>query len=419
MKTDRPADLVRIDDEGTARPIGSWATRRLSDGQGTYRLLPSPEQVLLLRQSGHEGSKGEGPERWVRLAGEIAAPGALCDILSMFGHTRWRGELVVLSGDLRRSIYLEYGSVLGATTNVVEERLGSVMCRYGAIDEALQRAISARMDQGVRFGEAVVELGLATSEQVYAYLGKQIEEIVIAALGVDDGTFFFLDGFDRERLASRHALSISALLMEGVTRLDEIRYFRQTIPSGDWIPTHTDRKESPPADLQAVYHAIDGSRSVDAIGRRSGLGEFETTKAVFALIQSGHVGMCRPRMTGGAESIVDVANRALRVLFERMAAEGKAEALAAALDGFATGGGVYDVLFQGAGPAADGSFDPVTVAQNVGRVAVGDPDEYLKSKLHEYVSFALFSAGSALGSAREAALGAELEGLIASLQPRG
>ena len=172
-------------------------------------------------------------------------------------------------------------------------------------------------------------------------------------------------------------------------------------------------------DLAAVYYAVDGARSVDAIGRRTGLGEFETTKAVFALIQSKHVGMCRPRISGGAESVVDLANQALRILYRRVTELGKAEALSLTLDSFATGAGVYDVLFHRAGPAPDGSFDPGAVAHNVGRVAVGEPEEYLKAKLHEYVSFALFSAGHALGSGEESFLGAKLEPLLASLQPRG
>ena len=58
-------------------------------------------------------------------------------------------------------------------------------------------------------------------------------------------------------------------------------------------------------ELAAVYCAVDGARSVDALGRLTGLGEFETTKAIFALIQSKHLEVCRPRMTGGMESMTN------------------------------------------------------------------------------------------------------------------
>jgi hypothetical protein len=42
----------------------------------------------------------------------------------------------------------------------------------------------------------------------------------------------------------------------------------------------------------------------------------------------------------------------------------------------------------------------------------------LKQMLHEYVSFALFSAGTALGSDRESALKREVGPLLAKLRPQ-
>ncbi|RLB47420.1 MAG: hypothetical protein DRI90_26365, partial [Deltaproteobacteria bacterium] len=293
------SELVRINDKGEAHPVGVVASRRMRERSGAFRVLPAPDHVVFMRYTGEDGRRDAEDGAIVRLAGEITAPAALCDIIAMLGHTRWQGELVVLSGDVRRSLFMDYGNVAGAVTSAVDERIGAVMYRFGALDDAQLAQIVERVEAGGRFGEVAIELGLLTPEQVFHYLGKQIEEVLYAALSVEDGTFFFLDGFDPERLVSRHALSVSLLLMDGVTRLDEIRYFRQRIPSEDWVAVKTQLSEPPGAERRALYDAVDGKRSIAELGRETGLGEFETTKAVYALTQSKHVKMSRPRLVGG------------------------------------------------------------------------------------------------------------------------
>jgi hypothetical protein len=355
----------------------------------------------------------------VRLAGEITAPAALCDVLAMMVHTRWRGELQVRSGETVRAIFTENGNVVGAESNVPEERLGQVMFRYGFLDAGrIDHVLSAmRDDPSRRFGETAMDLGLLDGEQIYQMVGRQIEEVVYGALEVDDGTFFFLDGFDPDRLASHHVLSASMLLMEGVTRLDEIRYFRQKIPSGDWVPVRTDRT-GPPAEFLPVYDFVDGRASVAEIGRMSGAGEFETTKAIYALCQSKHVSISPPRMDGGARAIVAAANGALRAMHRVVDAAGKGDTFRETLASFAIGAGVYAVLFRGAGPDSHGELVADRVAVNLSGMAGADDESYLKSKLHDYVGYALFTAGSLLGHEAEVTLAHEIGSILASLQPQ-
>jgi hypothetical protein len=77
-------------------------------------------------------------------------------------------------------------------------------------------------------------------------------------------------------------------------------------------------------------------------------------------------------------------------------------------------------LFRGAGPDATGALDAHAVADNAHIVAGGaDPDNILKQMLHEYVAFALFSAGAALGSSVETELSKQVGPALAALKPQG
>ena len=388
--------------------------------EGAFRLLPAPNHVVLMRLTGEDGRRDREDGAIVRLAGEITAPGDITDVLAMVAQANWKGELVVLDTEHTRSILFEQGNVVGVQTTCDEERLGSVLYRYGAITAEQREAIVVMLKDGARFGEAAAQAGLVSSEQLYKYIAKQIEEVVFATLTVGDGTFFFLDGFDDNRLVTRHMVSASALLMDAVTRMDEVRYFRQKIPSADYVPVRIDDPRPPAEEFTETLQAVDGKSSVEEIGRQTGAGEFVTSKHLYSLVQSKHVAIHPPRAEGGPAGLVSAANGALRTIHAYADKAGKGEALRESLASFAVGAGVYDILFRKAGPDEAGVLDTKTVAENSVLVAAGsDPENILKQMLHEYVSFALFSAGTALGSEKESELKSEVGAILAKLRPQG
>lgn len=416
---DPRAELVRIDSHGQAHAIGSVASQRLRSREGAYRLLPTPRHIVFMRYTGEDGQRDASDGAIVRLAGEITAPAAVCDIVALLAQTGWRGELCVLDDDHVRSIFFDQGNIVGAATNVEQERIGSVLYKFGAINRVqLDGALDAQAG-GKRFGEVVVERGWLSREQLYQYMSRQIEEIVFAVLGVSDGTFFFLEGFDDARLVVRHTVGASALLIDSVTRMDEVRFFRQKIPSIEHVPVRNEGSV-PPAEFARVYDAVDGVRSVEEVGRLTGLGEFETTKHLYALVQSHCVAIHPPPVTGGPHAIVAAANGALSAAFRVVAASGHERELSQSLASFAVGAGVYDILLRGAGPDADGRLDADVVVENSVLVAAGAPPAHvLRQMLHEYVSFALFSVGAALGSNAEADLVRQVAPMLAVLRPVG
>jgi hypothetical protein len=411
------AELVRIDARGEAHPIGTVAGQRLRAQAGTFRLLPSPRHVVFLRYTGEDGRRDAEDGAIVRLAGEITAPGALADIVALIGQAGMRGELSVASGDHVRSVLFDQGEIVGASTDVEEERIGSILYRFGAIDEKARDEALAGMTGGQRFGEVAVMLGLVSQETLYRFISKQIEEIMFSALLVSDGTFFFLDGFDDARLPVRHSVNAGALLMDCVTRMDELKFFRQKIPSADHVPAVVEGRGAP-AQYEAVFGAIDGRRSIHEIGRSAGLGEFETTKQIYALVQSHHVLIRPPRISGGPTAIVAAANGVLSAVFAATKAAGKGAEVSASLAAFAVGAGVFDILLRNAGPDENGLLAADVVADNLQLIAGNaDPLEVLKRMLYEYTSFALFSAGAALGSSAEASLIKTVRDLLAVVKP--
>jgi hypothetical protein len=394
------AVLLRVDSTGTVHPVGRAASQQLRARVGSWRLLPSPQNVLLMRA-------GDGTDApLLRMAGEIRTPGALCDVIAVAAQSAWTGEILVLEAGTQRSIYLDGGTVIGASTNVADERLGETLYRFGVVTrEQLESAIKASAESGKRIGEAAIELEYVSPEDLFPMMARQVEEVFYAALRVGEGMFYVFDRYDESQLPRRHNMNAGALLMEGARRMDEMHFFREKIPNEDYIPVPKPHPSEmkPPDDLAEVYGECDGKRSIAAIGRRIGQLEFEVTRAVFQLLRGGFLTMHAPRPEG-PEAIIAAFNPALIEIHKRCDGVGKGAELRDGLSRFATGGGIFDPLFMGAGPLDDGSFRPERIARNLGALAGDDPDTWLIQLMQEYVGFALFQAGSLLPRGSESAL---------------
>jgi hypothetical protein len=408
------ADLLRVDATGMIHPLGKTASQALRARAGEWRLVEGPGDVILMRKAGGASVPGAT----LKLAGEIRTPGAMCDIVALIAQALWRGELVLVDDGSVRSVYFADGSVLGVATNVSEERLGETLYRAGALTREHLDATLAATKTGKRFGEAILELEFLKPEQLFPMMARQVEEVFYAVLQLSAGTFYFFDRFDDGAIGHRHNLNVSGLMMEGVRRMDEMRFFREKVPNDDYIPTPTSASaaKKPPEDLTAVFLECDGKRSIAEIGRTAGLLEFEVTRSVFQLINGGYLTVASPRPQG-ADAIVSVFNRALAAVHAACVSVGKVGDLREGLARFATGAGIYDPLFLGAGPLEDGTLRADRVAKNLAALAGDDPDAWLIQLMHEYVGFAMFQAESLMARDAERTLKDTVSEMLKPVRP--
>lgn len=409
---DEGDELAQVHNTGNIEPLEPGAAARLSAREGIYRVLPAAPGVILMRALEPDG---RGP---LRLAGEITVPGAMCDVFVMLGQVGWRGQLVTADATATRSLYFEQGNVLGAQTSVAGERLGAVMYRYGVLSAADLERVAAHAGRGGRFGAVALELGLITQSDVFRCLKHQIEDIAFACFSQQSGTFCFLEGFDSKKLVSHQVISAQALVMDGVTRMDEIKYFRQKIPSAAYVPAKAGASTDPKEEYRQTYRAIDGLLSIEELGRRTGRGEFAITRDVYGLEKSGHVAIQPPLRMGDPLVLVELTNRVLATIHADADGAGKGQELRKGLMSFAKGGKGYGELFAKAGPTEKGTLDTQRVALNADKVLAQAPETTLRRMLYEYVSFAIFCVGATLGFQKESELSAKLATELKELEPR-
>jgi hypothetical protein len=377
-------DLVRIAASGEAAGTGARAVRRLQARAGVFELLPSPQHYVVMRQHAGEAA----PVRSCLLSGEIRSAGILCDVLSFVAHTGWRGEFQVHDADegTARSIFFEDGSIIAARSSATNERLGEVLYRYGLLTrEQVTACADASADGSLRFGEAAVKLKFLTRENVFNHMSRQTEEIVYGMLLTSRGMFYFVDDIEEGQLSWRQPLSIATLVREGIRRMHETKYFRARIRSEHHVPFRNPSCPPPENDPMGVYAAVDGKMSMSELGRIVRAGEFEVTRAVFQLIQSGHVAVRGPTLA--PFDIVATYNRAIGLILRELDAMDEGDTVREQLAAFAAQRGALDML-RGAGPSDDGTLDATKIASNLG----AGGEQRLADHLYEAASYALFLA---------------------------
>jgi len=392
-----PAYVVRVDERGAMEPAGDLAARAVGAHAGTFDVLPSPAEVIVLRRAGAGG-------RRCALSGEVTTTGALCDVVGFIGHASYSGEFVVMDGAAARSVFFREGRVVGAASTADHERLGDLLHQRGILGRAEvdEVARSARA-KALHIGEAAVELGHLTQERLFELLRAQCEEIFFGMMLIGRGAFYLLDAFDDAALSVRLDLPVAPLVREGVRRMHEMQYFRARVPSPGHVPSRTPGQRAPDeGGTLPLYDAIDGRRSVADLCRLLGEREFDVTRSVFLLVQSGHVEVRAPSLD--VEGAIAVYNEAIALILRELDGLDEGDAVRRQLAAFAATREPYAALFDDAGPADDGTLDAARVRANLAApdlAAIAGAEAAVPRWLHEFASYALFLARPHLRRSQE------------------
>jgi len=424
---DRERNVVLIEADGRVK-IDSEAQRRLAGRPGKFRVVPTTGEIVILQRvaEGRAGTSVSGiaPGK-VTLAGEVDAVGGLVDVINFILSQTWSGQLAIVDGSARKTIYFKRGDVRTAASNVPEDRLGAILYRYGVIsDEQLQNAVSAT-GGAAKLGQILVEQNLLTPHDLYTYVRKQVEEIFFSVLVMRAGAFYFYRTDEDHGPVSQLSLSTKQLLFDGVRRIDELGYFREKLPSSELVLV---RRHPPPETKlepkeDRVLNLVDGARDIAAIARQSHLGEFETTKVLYQLVTSGFV---EPKQqpvvklqTSRGDSlkdifgkVVDAFNEVYGKIYSAVAQRGKAQPLLKGLESFFGSVAEFAPLFVGLSMDDRGMLNREQLLANLNMAPTDDKLDYLHRGLNELLFFELFTAGEAVDRREEIELHQRLNQII-------
>ena len=388
---------IDIERDGSLK-VGKELERFFAANAGSWRLLGGSKGLVALTRKAKTANSGQR----VIIAGEISSRTTLLEMLNVVASSGWRGDLRVVSENTERGMHIDAGIVKHAHSNHVDDRLGEVMYRVGAITREQVDSVLKEVTPTRRFGAVLLERGFVTREQLFGLLQKQVEEIFFGTLLMGTGAFAFTapDETGAPPPATVH-LPVHVLLLEGVQRIDEMALFRERIPNGKLVPELKEGAKQPTTLDESgakVFALIDGHRSVLDIARETGLGEFEATKIVYHLLTTNvaslHAGAKTTASDDEVQTLLASFNAILKDIFTALAKHGAQESTFATVHTWLKTGGHGALI--GDGLMTDGTIDARQVASNIAKGGTDHPLEMLHRSLHQLAGFALFTATMAL-----------------------
>jgi hypothetical protein len=423
-------NVVVIESDGRLT-IDTEAQRRLAGRPGRFRVVPTTGEIVILQRLAEPRSSGQAsvssitPGR-VTLAGEVDAVGGLVDVINFILSNQWSGQLAIVDGTMRKTLYFRRGDIRTGASNVAEDRLGAILYRYGVVsEEQLQTALDSS-GGAAKLGQVLVEQGLITPHDLYTYVRKQVEEIFFSVLTLRAGAFYFYRADEDHGPVSQLSLPTKQLLFEAVRRIDELAYFREKLPTAEMILQR--RLPPPPQKLDAreerVVRLVNGVRDITTIARLSHLGEFETTKVLYRLLTSGFVEtkqqpvvkMQPQRACDSIEDIykkvIDAFNEVYAKIYAAVSQRHKSLALHKGLESFFSSVAEFAPLFVGLAIDEEGRLGRDQLLANLAMAPTDDKLDYLHRGLNELLFFELFTAGEAVDRREEIELHQRLNQIV-------
>ncbi len=234
------------------------------------------------------------------MGGDIAAI-PLAEILQLLQLQRQSGVVRVNNGKSSVCIAIRHGLIdfVQARGAPEEYRLGRYFVEKGVVTrEQVEALLRTRVADGVLTGEAIVEAGHATADDLREALSKQSSELIYDVLRWPYGRFVFTrEPFPAEAESAKLGLGIAGLVLEGFRRVDEWRLMESTIHFDQIVYLDNTALGAIGADKltrtdKLVLSAVNGERTVNEVIKESAVGSFDAIKAVYQLLQSR---VLRPR----------------------------------------------------------------------------------------------------------------------------
>lgn len=154
----------------------------------------------------------------------------LLSVLARRGHT---GRLAIAAGHDDTQIYLDSGKISLISSNRRELRLGRVLVRLGAIDEAsLDSAVrdQYQADKGRPLGQILIESGRITPDDLRRAAEEQCVESLARVIVAPHGSFVFNRDLRPPVEQGLLTLNAEGIVFEASRRADEMTRLRALLP---------------------------------------------------------------------------------------------------------------------------------------------------------------------------------------------
>jgi curved DNA-binding protein CbpA len=226
-------------------------------------------------------------------------------LLQFFRRERKTGVLTLQRNDLNKSIYLQDGDIIFATSLYPDDRLGETLLKEGKISfKQYEISVDLLKKTGKKQGTILVEQGFISPKDLFEGVILQATEIILSLFTWIDGEYEFKEGpLPSEEVVTLH-ISTADLIFNGISRIKDWNRLMGELPRPDSLVTVADdpsnlfQKVDLSPSMRGVIQLADGRRTLYDILVASSVPSLECARILYFLLS---VEMLRIFLPAGSE----------------------------------------------------------------------------------------------------------------------
>ena len=218
--------------------------------------------------------------------GDLPDGSLVIELIGLLQQNRRTAALTVTRGQTQKTLFFHDGMVHSASSNLPEDRLGSLMLHSGQIDrKTLQEALK-QTGPGRKLGNVLIDMEILTPADLWDLIRLQIEEICYSMVLFDQGEFT-VGGYALDELPVQAGIPGDKLLLDVMRRQDELRDAVSNLPPMSSVLVRCNEQ---PINLNAAEHTlfglVDGKRTIDQLFHDCDLSHINAAMALYRMIRS-------------------------------------------------------------------------------------------------------------------------------------
>jgi len=222
----------------------------------------------------------------MKLSGSLAESD-FSDLVQRLYERRWTGTLTLTHAGVAKSVIVQDGRMVFASSTDRDERLGELLLRLGRI--SLRQLVNAGQGivPGKRLGAVLVEQGVLPPRDLVRSVVDHTQEIIYGAFTWTEGHYRLQEGPPpAEAITLR--ISTPDIILEGIRRIDSWSRIERGVGGPEAVYTRTEDYESILAQMNLSFErlslltSLNEPKSVEAICTESSLPDFEVCRTLWA-----------------------------------------------------------------------------------------------------------------------------------------
>jgi hypothetical protein len=207
------------------------------------------------------------------------------DVLQWIAMGQKTGTLHLTRGSLEKRIVFKDGLIITSWSNDPRESLGQFLLRDRRLsEEELFMALLRQEEEGLLVGSIIVNDGTVDEAALRSTLQTKAEETIYELFLWPDGRFEFKEGELPRNLVFQVSLSVQAVVLEGIKRVDDWERIRKVFPSPDTTFTRAGPPEENEDPIEGeLLKLVDAGKSLFEISLHLHRSEFETAALLYDL----------------------------------------------------------------------------------------------------------------------------------------